>query len=175
MNTRNPSASMNPTEIVPVAHEILAEAKVLNQLLTDVQVSDDGTAAPANELWNHPAHSSDVERSQSKLLGLAQSLNRILRGPHDFLHELVASNWDKGALYCLLEHDVLDHIPLDGSSSLTDLANRTGISAEKLLPILRLAACEQIIQESPEKVFRHELISRELVTDTGLRAFIGFQ
>ncbi|KAM5347982.1 hypothetical protein ACJ41O_007806 [Fusarium nematophilum] len=168
---------MDPKDIVPIAHEIAKEAETLNQLLGDNHRSNDSHKGrgPEFQLWNHPSQGSAIEQSQSKLLGLVQKLNRTLRGPQDFLHELVASNWDKGALYCLLERKVLDQIPLDGEATLSALASKTEIPSEKLLPMLRLAACEQVVQEPFENVFRHGPISRELVTDPGLRAFIGFQ
>ena len=147
---------MDPKDIAPLSREIVKEAELLEGLLFEDRKDD----SPEALLWNHPPRGSDIERSQSKLLGLIQKLSRTLRGPQDFLHEFVASNWDKGALYCLLECRVLDEIPLDG---------------HKLLPMLRLSACDQILLESSEQVFRHGVISRELVQDPGLKAFVGFQ
>ncbi|KAF4982424.1 hypothetical protein FZEAL_1942 [Fusarium zealandicum] len=157
---------MDPRDILPVARDIAKEAETLSQLLGE---------NAAHQLWGHPPHGSEIEKSQSKLLGLAQKLDRSLRGPHDFLHELVASNWDKGAIYCLLERGVLDSIPLNGEADVTQLSKQSGIPEEKLLPMLRLAACEQILCESAEHVFCHGPISRELLADPGLKAFIGFQ
>lgn len=162
---------MDPKDIAPLSREIVVEADLLRDLLSE----DGSDESPAALLWNHPPRGSDIERSQSRLLGLVQKLGRTLRGPQDFLHEFVASNWDKGALYCLLECRVLDEIPLDGQASLAQLSEKTGIPRDKLLPMLRLAACDQILLEPSEHVFRHGFVSRELVQDPGLRAFIGFQ
>ncbi|KAL6353423.1 hypothetical protein LRP88_13915 [Fusarium phalaenopsidis] len=164
-------ATMDPKDINPLSREIVKEADLLEGLLFE----DGKDESPEALLWNHPPRGSDIERSQSKLLGLIQKLSRTLRGPQDFLHEFVASNWDKGALYCLLECRVLDEIPLDGQATLAELSEKTGIPRDKLLPMLRLAACDQILLESSEQVFRHGVISRELVQDPGLKAFIGFQ
>lgn len=162
---------MDPKDIAPFSREITREAELLEELLFENGKDD----SPEALLWNHPPRGTDIERSQSKLLGLIQKLSRTLRGPQDFLHEFFASNWDKGALYCLLECRVLDEIPLDGQATLTELSEKTGIPRDKLLPMLRLAACDQILLESSEQVFRHGAISRELVQDPGLKAFIGFQ
>ncbi|KAF7552271.1 hypothetical protein G7Z17_g4419 [Cylindrodendrum hubeiense] len=168
---------MDTRDIAAVAEEISKESEVLVQLLRNTQprgLSNDASHLET-ELWNHPRRGSDIERSQSKLLGLTERLDRTLRGTQDVLHEFVASNWDRGALYCLLEHGVLEHLPRDGSVSLAELAEKTAISADKLLPILRLAACGEIVQEPAPEVFQHGPISRELVSDPGLKAFIGFQ
>ncbi|RSL51889.1 hypothetical protein CEP53_008270 [Fusarium sp. AF-6] len=162
---------MDPKDIAPLSRDIVKEADLLKELLFE----DGKDESPEALLWNHPPRGSDIEKSQSKLLGLIQALSRTLRGPQDFLHEFVASNWDKGALYCLLECRVLDEIPLDGQATLAQLSEKTGVPRDKLLPMLRLAACDQILLESSEHVFRHGIISRELVKDPGLKAFIGFQ
>ncbi|KAM0432845.1 hypothetical protein ACHAPT_004547 [Fusarium lateritium] len=162
---------MDPKDIVPLSGEIVKEADLLKGLL----FRNGNEESPAALLWNHPPRGSEIEKSQSKLLGLIQKLSTTLRGPQDFLHEFVASNWDKGALHCLLERRVLEEIPLDGEATLVELSDKTGIPSDKLLPLLRLAACDQILVESSEHAFRHGPISRELVQDPGLRAFIGFQ
>ncbi|RSL78955.1 hypothetical protein CEP51_007759 [Fusarium floridanum] len=162
---------MDPKDIAPLSREIVKEADLLKELLFE----EGNDESPEALLWNHPPRGSDIEKSQSKLLGLIQKLGRTLRGPQDFLHEFVASNWDRGALYCLLECRVLDEIPLDGQATLAQLSEKTGVPRDKLLPMLRLAACDQILLESSEHVFRHGIISRELVQDPGLKAFIGFQ
>ncbi|RSL71962.1 hypothetical protein CEP54_001021 [Fusarium duplospermum] len=162
---------MDLKDIAPLSREIVKEADLLEELL----FKNGKDESPEALLWNHPPRGSDIEKSQSKLLGLIQKLSRTLRGPQDFLHEFVASNWDKGALYCLLECRVLDEIPLDGQATLAQLSEKTGIPRDKLLPMLRLAACDQILLEPSEHIFRHGIISRELVQDPGLKAFIGFQ
>lgn len=161
---------MDPKDIVPLTQAITAETNTLVELLSRLESSDADHA-----LWDHPPHGSELEQSQSKLLGLVQSLNKTLRGPSDYLHELVACNWEKGALYCLLEHSVLEAIPLDGEASLSTLAEKSGIYKDRLLPILRLAACEQIVEESSDKTFRHGPLSEAIVRDPGLKAFLGFQ
>lgn len=167
---------MDVSNILPLARGILKEAEALNALLTSLPEnnSPDGSPGP-NQLWDHPPPESNLVRSQSKLLGLLQKINRVVRGPQDYLQELVASNWEKGSLYCLLDNGVLEHIPNDRSISVADLAAESSIPEDKLLPMLRLAACDQIIEKDKGETFRHGLMSRELVNDPGLKAFIEFQ
>ena len=166
---------MDPKDIVPIARQIAQEAELLDQLLKKNSDPSQYDTTAVDKLWNHGFQPSEVEKKQSELLGLIQTLNRTLRGPHDFLHELVTSNWDKGALYCLLEHGVLERIPLNGEANIADLAEKSGLPPEKLLPMLRLAACEQIVLEPSPGFFSHGLMSRCVVSEPGLKAFLGFQ
>ncbi|CAM1511670.1 Fc.00g091830.m01.CDS01 [Cosmosporella sp. VM-42] len=166
---------MDHRDIVPIARQIAKKAEVLDRLMTSKADSTQYDAAAVDELWNHSFQPSDVEKQQSELLGLIQNLNRILRGPHGFLYELVTSNWDKGALYCLLEHGVFEHIPLNGEATLAELSKKTRLPSEKLLPMLRLAACEQMVLEPSPEIFSHGLMSRAIVSEPGLKAFLGFQ
>ncbi|KAH7134396.1 hypothetical protein EDB81DRAFT_657909 [Dactylonectria macrodidyma] len=162
---------MDPGHLAALTKDISRESEVLIQLLEATSSRD----SPDDNVGRHPLDGLAIEQSQSKLLGLAERLDRLLRGPSNVLHEFVASNWDRGALYCLLEHDMLELIPLDGTATLAELAAKTSVPSDKLLAILRLSVCGGVIQEPAAEVFRHGPISRELTTDPGLKAFIGFQ
>ncbi|KAF7559512.1 hypothetical protein G7046_g4648 [Stylonectria norvegica] len=148
---------MDARDIVPLAEQITTEATFLEALLQTAK-PDDGNTDVSSTLWEHSIPGSQVEQIQTRMLGLVQQLNRALRGSHDFLSDFVASNWDKGALYCLLDHHVFEHIPLDGGAR----------------PSRHWQLRHQELATQPG-VFRHGLVSRELTVDPGLRAFIGFQ
>lgn len=96
----------------------------------------------------------------------------------DALLELVATNWEQGALYALLEHNVLELLPDGGGRdiiSLPVLAEATGVPREKLLPMLRLAACHGFLREPVKEAFQHGVVSKALASDAGLKAFVSFQ
>jgi hypothetical protein len=99
----------------------------------------------------------------------------LLLGPRGFLHDFVSPNWDLGALYTVLEFNILEMIPLDGEAEASHLAQKSGIPVDKLLRILRLTASENILEETQEGIFRHTAISEALLTDPKFKAFIGFQ
>lgn len=167
---------MDVGDILPLAQGILNEAVALvTQLGNPPKIKhSDGSPRP-NKLWDHPPPESNLAQSQAKLLGLLQKLSRAVRGPQDYLQELVASNWEQGSLYCLLDNGVLEHIPNDRSISVADLAAESSIPEDKLLSMLRLAACDHIIEKGEGETFRHGLMSRELVNDPSFKAFIEFQ
>ncbi|KAI5463847.1 hypothetical protein BGZ63DRAFT_471766 [Mariannaea sp. PMI_226] len=144
-----------------------------------VELSKDNKTFKKSELDGDTFIQSDESRQIDEiiqlLLSLTAELKRELSSPTNFLEELVACNWDKGALYCLLEHNILELLPKTGTVSLTELAEKTAIPPEKLLPILRLSVCNEILQEPINERFQHSIMSECLVNDSGLKAFIGFQ
>jgi hypothetical protein len=99
----------------------------------------------------------------------------LVEGPHEILHEYVSSNWDHGALYTLLDFDILPKIPVDGSSHVSELAKDAGLPKDKLEVALRLAACDGIVREVSDSFFGHTAISEVLVKDKGVKNFLEFQ
>lgn len=118
---------------------------------------------------------TEVARLKTRILGQVDQLVRLLQDPHEILHEFVASNWELGALYTVLQFNVLEQIPRDGSAHIVTLAGESGLPEDKLLRILRLLACKQITVEVDPGYFKHTPVSRELVDDTKLKAFVQFQ
>lgn len=173
-------AHSEPTTLLSLASEIFYETHRLVKHLRR-----DGIAEPASSLpvgatsavWT--THAGDIERARTTIWGLTKQLTKLLDGPYGFLHKYVSTNWDQGALYALVESGVLENIPLDegadGGVHVSELAKRSGIPEEKLLCILRLNACEDIVKEVSEGVFAHTAISEQLVRDEKFKAFIGFQ
>lgn len=167
---------MEPNALLKTAGEILAQTLALSR-----EISTRAMAPPTglgvrctSDLWT--THDTCIDELRSNILGLVQSLGALLEGPHGFLHEYVSTNWEYGALYTLLEYDVLERIPLDGSAISVDrIAPETPLPADKLLRICRLVATTGILREPEEGLFTHTAISETLVRDKGYRSFIRFQ
>lgn len=155
--------------LLGLAEQISGQTCLLAHLLKE------DTVIELSHAEKQTSHSLEIKISQDNILGLARKLTRLIHGPRGFLHEYVAPSWEHGALYAVLQFDVLENIPLDGEAHVSQLATDSGILEDKLLKLLRLIACEGIVGETVEGNFRHTDISRELVNDKGLKAFIGFQ
>ncbi|KAH8813013.1 putative O-methyltransferase [Xylogone sp. PMI_703] len=169
-------ASTHQKSLVVVAEDILGRVSDLSEQLSQRSwLPPKGLGVGAtSELWT--THDRAIEASRSTILTLMQQLELLLEGPHEFLHRYVSANWEYGALYTLLEFDVLEKLPLDGTAVTADLlAEQVGISSEKLLRICRLVACVGILQEKEEGSFAHTAISEMLVRDEGYKSFIRFQ
>ena len=162
------------TTMLALAENILGQVSRLDNHLKQNSISQPCLAVGAStELWS--SHSIDIESARSSIVGWTKQLTKLLVGPHEFLHEFVSSNWEHGALYTLLEFNILEKIPLDGKVHVSLLASQSGLPEKKLLSILRLTSCEGILDEVSEGVFGHTTISEELVRDENFKAFIGFQ
>ncbi|KAF2230553.1 putative O-methyltransferase [Viridothelium virens] len=162
-------------DLVHTAEEILTRTSQLAKQLSQRSITPPSLAVGANsDLWT--THDGEIEALRSATLALTQRLDNLLEGPHGVIHEYVSTNWEYGALYTLLEFDILDKIPLDGSSvPATRLAEQAGLPWEKLLRICRLVATTGILQEPEEGLFAHTAISEILVKDPGFSSWVGFQ
>jgi hypothetical protein len=160
--------------LLVVAAEIFSECHQLLKHLKANAVAEPSLAVGAStELWSSSA--VDIAQPRTRILGLIEQLARLLQGPHEFLHEYVSSNWEYGALYTVLQFNILEQIPVDGPVHVALLAKQSGLPENKLLPILRLLSCKQILNEVEEGIFCRTAISDELVRDDKLKAFVGFQ
>jgi hypothetical protein len=169
-------SSMHQDNLVETAEEILARTSELSKQLSQRSiVPPSGLAVGASsDLWT--THDGEIEALRSTILALTQRLDKLIEGPRGFLHEYVSTNWEYGALYTVLEFDMLEKMPLDGSSVRADrLAVQIGLPPEKLLRICRLVATAGILQETEEGSFAHTAISETLVRDEGYKSFIRFQ
>lgn len=168
------SSSKDQGSLLSLAQKILEETYHLVAYLKEKSIKEpDLCVGSTSDVW--ATHSGEIEQVRTALYGLTRQMNRLLEGPHGFLHEYVASNWDHGALYVLLEFGALEKIPLDGSMAISELAAQVALPESKLLCIMRLNACEGIVKEVENEVFGHTAISEALVRDPTLKAFIGFQ
>ena len=164
----------NTESLLVIAAEILGECHQLLKQLKANSIPEPSLAVGATtELWSSSA--ADIAEPRTRILGLTEQLTRLLQGPHEFLHELVSSNWEHGALYTVLQYNILEQIPVDGQADVASLAEQSGLPENKLLRILRLLCCKQILNEVDEGVFSHTAISEDLVKDDKLKAFLGFQ
>jgi hypothetical protein len=169
MTTRPDSATM-----LALAEEIFGQTYFLDKYMKQNFIAEPSLAVGAHtELWS--SDSKEIAKAQTTIFGLTKQLTKLLFGPHGFLHEYVSSNWEYGALYTVLEFNILEGIPIDGQAHVSELAAQSGLPENKLLRILRLISCEKILEEVSEQVFRHTAISEELVKDKKFKAFIGFQ
>ncbi|KAL6716880.1 hypothetical protein ACLMJK_004792 [Lecanora helva] len=162
------------TSMLALAESLRNQVADLDGRLKHNSVSPPSLAVGAStELWS--SQPDDIENIRSSIFGITKQLTKLLQGPHEFLHEYVSPNWEHGALYTLLEFNVLEQIPLHGPAHVSFLASRCGLHEKKLLSMLRLISCEEIIKETSEGEFCHTAISEDLVRDEKFKAWVGFQ
>lgn len=160
--------------LLSIAADLLGECHQLAKRLRARSIAEPSLAAGATtEFWSSSA--TDIAAPRTKALGLIETLARLIQGPHEFLHEYVSSNWEHGALYTVLQFDVLEKITENGHAHVSALAEQSGIPENKLLRILRLLSCKQIVNELDDGVFCHTAISKDLISDDKFKAWVEFQ
>lgn len=170
-----------PVTLISLAEQIFQQTSDLIERLKENSITEPSLDVGARtDLWtSQPTYLGDrrsnIEEAKRTIFGLTKQLTKLLNGPHEFLHEYVSCNWDHGALLALLEHRILDAIPLHGKAHVSELAAKTGLPERKLLCILRLNACEDIVKEVSDCWFAHTAISEEVLKDARFRAFLCFQ
>lgn len=175
---------MSSSSSTPSQDNLLTAVHVLVNLTTQLstELASHSTPSPSltvgsrTALWD--THDGPLEKLRLDILKQTQLLERLVLGPHGYLHDFVSANWEYGALYVLLEYDVLEAIPLEPPASpvaVEVLAGRCGLPVDKLLRICRLGATSGILTEPEEGVFGHTAVSECVVRDAGLKSFLGFQ
>ncbi|RMZ77060.1 hypothetical protein DV738_g4569, partial [Chaetothyriales sp. CBS 135597] len=160
--------------LLPVAEELVSQLRLLTESVSWGLIQEPSVQPGASsELWT--TQENELSATRDKVVDLLRSVCQLLLGPHGYFHDLIATNWDLGALYTILEFGVLERIPLDGSATVSQLAVEVQLPERKLQNLLRLAACSNILYEAEDGVFGHTAFSEELVRDDKFRAFIGFQ
>lgn len=172
VNSENGSHAATITQLASlILHECSEIQKVCDEDRTPLPSMLAGTSTA---FWS--ADAPKLVSSRSKALGLLEKLVTLLQGPHEFLHEFVAPNWDHGALYAFLQSSALENMASsDGPVSLCSLSNTSGIPEDKLTRILALLRCRNIVDEPQEGMFGLNAVSEELVRDGDFRAWVEFQ
>ncbi|KAM3067370.1 hypothetical protein ACMFMF_009861 [Clarireedia jacksonii] len=161
--------------ITKLAADILHECSLMERQCQTQSIAPPSlNAGTSTAFWSE--ESLDLAAARSKTLGMLSRLTTLLQGPHDFLHEVVAPNWDHGALYAFLQSKQLEHIASSGGrASLSSLSERSEIPKDKLIRILELLRCRDIIHEPEDGIFSLTAVSEDLLHDEDFRSWVEFQ
>lgn len=120
--------------------------------------------------------SVNLAKSRTKTLGLLERLTTLVQGPHEYIHEFVAPNWDHGALYAFLRLGLMEHMTSSGGQmTLDDLSEQSGIPKDKLSRIMGLLRCKHFVCMPMEDVFELTAVPEDLLRDPDFRAWVEFQ
>lgn len=175
MNEHHSQQEHEETSISQLASLILRECSAMElECKTDDVTPPSLQAGTSTAFWSET--SPKLSDSRTKALGWLEQLTSLLQGPHQFLHEFVAPNWDHGALYAFLQSPALECIASSGGrASLSRLSDVSQIPEDKLTRILALLRCKNIIHEPEENIFVLTAVSEELLGDENFRAWVEFQ
>lgn len=159
-----------------LAAEILSQCTSMRKYCQEASIASPSLVPRSDNTFWSTESCPKLIASRTKTLGLLERLSTLIRGPHEFIHEFVASNWDQGALYVFLRAKILEHIArLGEQANVGNLAAASKIPQDKLFRILGLLRCKDIIHESDDGNYILTAISEDLLRDPDFRAWVEFQ
>ncbi|QGA14876.1 hypothetical protein EYB26_002532 [Talaromyces marneffei] len=159
-----------------LAAEILSECASMQKFCQANSITSPSLVAGADTTFWKTEPSSKLSVSRTKTLGLLERIITLLRGPHEFIHEFAASNWDHGSLYVFLRAKIMEQITLLGvTANVRNIAVASGVPEDKLIRILGLLRCKDIVHEAENGIYTLTAISEDLIRHPEFRAWAEFQ
>ena len=108
----------------------------------------------------------------AKINTAALDLVRLISGPKVIYRHLFVSHYDLAAYQVALEFDFFNLVPLDGTLSVTALAEKAGMDSDRTERILRTLATQRVFKEVPVQggtAFEHTAASALIVKEPLLK------
>ncbi|KAI1667080.1 O-methyltransferase family 2 [Pyrenophora tritici-repentis] len=109
---------------------------------------------------------------QAKINTAALDLVRLINGPKVMYRHLFVSHYDLAAYQVALEFDFFNLVPLDGTLSVSALAEKAGMDSDRAERILRTLATQRVFEEVPVQggtAFKHTAASALIVKEPLLK------
>ncbi|KAK4206543.1 O-methyltransferase [Rhypophila decipiens] len=129
-------------------------------------VSVDGPAA-------YPA-GAEIAESRSKLLDALMEMTQLVTGPKDYWAGITGPLTDFMSLSVLHRFDFFNAIPLQGSASLTEIAQRINLPEQTVARFVRVALSMQLFTIDPPNRIKHTAFSAEVLRTPTMRPFLDF-
>jgi len=154
------------------------EISTNTKIVTDFLLSK-GLAAPSfdvNGLIEFPISPEDKIPSKARmdLIAATKELHDIALGPKEGLRDLTWNSIDQLSLQAVYEFKVASAVPLSDSISYIDLAQKVSVPMLNLRRLLRHAMTNHIFSEPIKGFVSHTSVSRLLLDDNSMNAWVGF-
>ncbi|RDL40163.1 S-adenosyl-L-methionine-dependent methyltransferase [Venustampulla echinocandica] len=161
-------------KLTTLSNEISKNTKILTDYL-----SSKGLEAPSFDvdgLDEFPISPEDEEpfKARLALIAATKELYDISLGPKESLRYLAWDAANNLSLQAVYEFKIAENVPLSGSISYQELAEKVNVPLLKLRPLIRHAMTNHIFQEPVKGYVGHTRTSRLLVEDKPLHAWVAF-
>jgi hypothetical protein len=152
-------APIRSTNMHPGQQSTLLElAKEVQQLTT--QIVNDLTAKnisePTFDINSEPIPECPQQIDlRSRLNDAAHDLLRLINGPKNDARTFVCYLYDLAAWQVACEFNFFEAVPEDGTASVKEIAEKSGIDEDRVGRFLRLLATDRVFEEVEKDVFRH--------------------
>jgi hypothetical protein len=158
-------------QLLELAADILAHTRKITAKLQSAGYREPTFEEDSpRELWENV--SLDLDTTKSSLVEAAKTLISLVNGPMLWIDELLLTPYDLAAFEVVLECNIIDAIPLQGSILLSDLSKAVSIDEDRLGRMIRLLVTQHFLKEITENVFAHTYFSALLVKEKELRALV---
>jgi hypothetical protein len=93
---------------------------------------------------------AEYEKLRVGLNTVALDLLRLVNGPKVGLRDFFTHHYEMAAWQVALEFDYFNHVPLEGSVSLKELAAKAGMDEGRTLQVMRFLTTQRVFKELPE-------------------------
>ncbi|KIY03592.1 uncharacterized protein Z520_00283 [Fonsecaea multimorphosa CBS 102226] len=122
-----------------------------------------------------PGATPEFQQTRLELRTAAKRLYDLASGPDDVVTwHLYHCNHDLNAFRYVYRYNVAAGVPLNGTISYADLADKLGLDASQLKQMLRQVMPLHVFREPEPGLVGHTAASRLLVTHAGIATFMGF-
>jgi len=159
------------SQLLDLAANVLSQTAIITTKLHSVGYSEPSFLEDTpRELWEDG--SLDLASTKVSLVEAAKTLIRLVEGPMLWIDDLLLTPYDLASFQVLLECNVIDAIPLEGSISLSDLSKAVSIDEDRLGRMIRLLVTQHFLSEISEDIFVHTYLSALLVKEPELKALV---
>ncbi|OTA95641.1 hypothetical protein M434DRAFT_28767 [Hypoxylon sp. CO27-5] len=163
--------------IETLASSITDEVSKLSSLLREAGLSpptlDEAGFGDFAHEEDNPAGNS-LRETRSKILDVAHDLIRLVRGPTEQILTLTWSAADTANIDLITRLEIPQHVPLESSIPIEELAATVNVPEPLLGRILRYAIANGVFVEEPPNVIRHSASSAALARNHHLTTIVQF-
>jgi hypothetical protein len=162
-NTDRPSLTGLAETISTLTNSIASHLKESNHETPDFTTSS--AEIPSN---------SEYEKLRIGLNSVALDLLRLVNGPKVGLRDFFTHHYEMAAWQVALEFDYFNHVPLEGSITLKELAQKAGMDEGRTLQVMRFLATQRVFKElagetDEEHPFEHTATSAMIAREPLLK------
>ncbi|KAI0188447.1 S-adenosyl-L-methionine-dependent methyltransferase [Xylaria flabelliformis] len=136
------------------------------------KLESQNASSPTVQNIDGPSLSEIDSAAANELANAARELQALVQSPRQQLNLLAFSLFDSTAVGTLLEFNVPELVPLEGTISLSELATKSGLLEDKLTRIVRYATTIFIFHEPKPGHIAHTALSATLARDSKFGDFL---
>ncbi|XXG95711.1 hypothetical protein Hte_001981 [Hypoxylon texense] len=163
--------------IESLASSISEQVSKLSSLLQETESAPPTFAEAGFGAFSHDEDTQtgkSLRETRSNILGAAQDLIQLIRGPTEHVLTLAWSAADVANIDLITRLKIPQHVPLESSISMEDLAVAVDVPKPLLARVVRYAIANGLFQEEPANIIRHSASSAALVRNQHLANIVHF-